>query len=174
VDFEKDSFVAWNTSFLDYTGFTENEMKSSKLKDLLTSGESPIPLSGERPGEALEYFTCVARRPLGANPAPGYVVRVGGSLGYVMLDAYDPSMAQFEQGREIGREEERGRIAQAFHKEVSSSLIAALFLIKTAKSELEEATQRHAEAVSKASDILAEATEKIAKAIDPSTAESSP
>jgi hypothetical protein len=33
-------------------------------------------------------------------------------------------------------------------------LIAALFLIETAKTELEEAAQRHAEAVSKASDIL--------------------
>ena len=174
LDFEKDFFVAWNSRFLDHTGFTENEMKSSKLEDLLKLGASPIPLFEERAGQAIEYITCVAKRPFGANPAPGYVVRAGGSLGYVMLDIYDKSTAQFEQGRDVGREEERNRIAQSFHQEVSSSLIAALFLIETAKSELEEAAQRHAEAVSKASDILTEATEKIAKVIDPSVPRNNP
>jgi len=166
VDFEKDSFVAWNSKFRDHTGFTENEIKSSKLEDLLTLGESPIPLFEQRAGQAIEYITCTAKRPYGADPAPGYVVRSGGRLGYVMLDVYDPSTAQFEQGRSVGREQERNRIAKAFDEEVSSSLIAALFLIETAKSELEEAAQRHAEAVSKASDILTEATEKIARVID--------
>jgi signal transduction histidine kinase len=166
LDFEKHSFVAWNSRFLDHTGFTENEMKSSRVEDLLTLGASPIPLFEEPVGQPVEYITCTARRPFGADPAPGYAVRSGERLGYVMLDLYDPSTSQFEQGRSVGREQERNRIAQAFHEEVSSSLIAALFLIETAKSELEEAAQRHAEAVSKASDILTEATEKIAKVID--------
>jgi hypothetical protein len=166
VDFEKDSFVAWNSRFRDHTGFTENDIKSSKLEDLLTLGESPIPLFEQRAGHAIEYITCTAKRPFGADPAPGYVVKSGGRLGYVMLDVYDPSTAQFEQGRSVGREQERNRIAKAFDEEVSSSLIAALFLIETAKSELEEAAQRHAEAVSKASEILTEATEKIARVID--------
>ena len=44
-------------------------------------------------------------------------------------------------------------------------MIAALFLIESAKSELEEAGSPHAETVSKASDILAETTEKIANVI---------
>jgi len=166
VDFEKDSFVAWNSRFRDHTGFTENDIKSFKLEDLLTLGESPIPLFEQRAGQAIEYITCTAKRPFGADPAPGYVVKSGGRLGYVMLDVYDPSTAQFEQGRSVGREQERNRIAKAFDEEVSSSLIAALFLIETAKSELEEAAQRHAEAVSKASEILTEATEKIARVID--------
>jgi hypothetical protein len=166
LDFEKDSFVAWNSRFREHTGFTENEMKSSKLEDLLTVGVSPIPLFEQRAGQAIEYVTCVAKRPFGADPAPGYVVRSGGRLGYVMLDVYDPSTAQFEQGRSVGREQERNRIAKAFDEEVSSSLIAALFLIETAQNELEEGARRHAETVSKASDILTEATEKIAKVID--------
>jgi hypothetical protein len=45
---------------------------------------------------------------------------------------------------------------------VSHRSIAALFLIQTAKSELEEAGAPQAEIVSKASDILTETTEKIA------------
>ena len=83
-----------------------------------------------------------------------------------MLDAFDSPAAQFEKGRNAGREEERNRIVRTFHEEVSSSMIAALFLIETAKSELEEAGLPQAEAVSKASGILAETTEKMAHVVE--------
>ena len=63
------------------------------------------------------------------------------------------------------REEEHNRVVKVFHEEVSSSIIAALFLIETAKSELEDAGLPQAEAVSKASDILTKTTEKIAHVI---------
>jgi signal transduction histidine kinase len=79
-----------------------------------------------------------------------------------MLDVFDSPSAQFEQGRKVGQEEERNRVVQAFHEEVSSSIIAALFLMETAKSELKEAGLPQAQAVSKAWDILTETTEKIA------------
>jgi signal transduction histidine kinase len=82
-----------------------------------------------------------------------------------MLDVFDSSSAQFEQGRNSGREEERNRIIKAFHEEVSFSVIAALFLIETVKSELEAAGSSQAEALSKASDILAETNKKIAHVI---------
>ena len=84
----------------------------------------------------------------------------------MMLDVFDSSSAQFEQGRNVGHEEERNRVIKAFHQEVSSSMIAALFLIETAKSELEEAGLPQADAVSKASDILAETTEKMAHVVE--------
>jgi len=61
-------------------------------------------------------------------------VKSDSKFGYVMLDLFDPSTATFEQGRSVGRQEERERIARAFHDEVSSSMIAALFLIETAKT----------------------------------------
>jgi hypothetical protein len=110
-------------------------------------------------------IACAARRPFGADPAPGFAVRSHGKIGYVMLDVFDASSAPFEQGRNVGREEERKRVIKTFHEEVSSSMIAALFLIETAKNELEEAGLPQAKAVSKASDILAETTEKIAQVI---------
>ena len=78
-----------------------------------------------------------------------------------MLDAFDLSSVQFEQGRLAGRQEERNRIVKAYHEEVSSSMIAALFLIEAAKSELQEAGLPQNEAVSKASESLTEATDKI-------------
>ena len=96
------------------------------------------------------------------TPHLGTSSGLAGKIGYVMLDVSDSASAQFEQGRIAGREEERNRIIKAYDEEVSSSMIAALFLIETAKSELEEAGLPQAEAVSKASDMLAETTEKIA------------
>jgi hypothetical protein len=164
VDFERHSFVAWNPRFLEHTGFSEDEMKTSRAEELLTFGESWFPLSDEK-GQTVEYIACAARRPFGADPAPGFAVRSHGKIGYVMLDVFDSSSAQFEQGRNAGQEEERNRVVKAFHEEVSSSMIAALFLIETVKSELEEAGLPQAEAVSKASDILAETTDKIAHVI---------
>ena len=164
VDFERHSFVAWNARFLEHTGFSKDEMKTSRAEELLTFGESWFPLSDEK-GQTVEYIACAARRPFGADPAPGLAVRSHGKIGYVMLDVFDSSSAQFEQGRNAGQEEERNRVVKAFHEEVSASMIAALFLIETVKSELEEAGLPQAEAVSKASDILAETTEKIAHVI---------
>jgi len=84
-----------------------------------------------------------------------------------MLDAFGASSAQFEQGRVLGREEERNRIIKAFHDEVSSSIVAALFLMDTARTELEQAGLPQAEAVAKVSNILTETTEKITDALSP-------
>ena len=165
VDFDRDSFVAWNSKFLEQTGFSEDEMKYSKPEELLDFGESWFPLSEEREGQTVEYIACAARRPFGADPAPGFAVKSQGKIAYLMLDVFDSSSGQFQQGRNIGREEERNRIVKTYHEEVSSSMIAALFLIEKAKSELEDAGLPQAEAVSKASDILAETTEKIAHVI---------
>jgi hypothetical protein len=142
------------------------QQASSRPEDLLTFGDSPLPLFEPREGQTVEYLTCTARRPFGADPAPGYVVKSDSKLGYVMLDLFDPATAEFEQGRSVGRQEEHERIARAFHGEVSSSMIAALFLVETAKSELDEANLPQAEAVSKASDILTEVTEKIVRVIE--------
>jgi hypothetical protein len=128
-------------------------------------GESWFALSNEADAQKVEYAACTVKRLLGAGPAPGFVVRSHEKIGYVMLDVFGSSSAQFEQGQTVGREEERNRIMKAFHEEVSSSIIAALFLIETAKNQLEEAGSPQAEVVSKASDILTETTEKIAKVL---------
>jgi hypothetical protein len=161
VNFERRTFVAWNPKFLERTGFTEDEMKSSKPEELLIFGESWSPLSEEKEDRPVEYIACSTRGVSGAGSAPGLVVRAQGKMGYVMLDVFGSS-AQFEQGRSAGQEEERNRIINAFHEEVSSPLIAALFLIQRAKNELEDTGLPQAESVSKASDILTETTEKIA------------
>jgi hypothetical protein len=165
VDFERRSFVAWNPKFLEQTGYSEDEIKSAELAELLLLENSWIPLSDNEGEGKVEFISCAVRRLFGADPAPGYVVRTAGKIGYVMLDLSEAPPAQFEKGRLAGREEERNRIIKAYHEEVASSMISALFLIETAKSELEEAELPQAEVVSKASEILTETTEKIAEVL---------
>lgn len=165
LDFEHRSFVAWNQTFLEQIGYSQEELKSAKLGEVLTLSESWFSLSDEREGQKVEYVSCAAKRPLSAGEVPGYVVRTQDKIGYVMLEVTDSPSAQFEQGRIVGREEEGNQIRAVFHKEVSSSIIAALFLIEMAKRELRKVESPQAEAVSKASDILTEATEKIAEVI---------
>jgi PAS domain-containing protein len=165
LDYERHSFVAWNSKFLELTGFSEDELKLSRFDELLTFGESWFSLSEKSEGQTVEYVACAARRPFGTDPAPGFAIRSHGKIGYLMLDAFDSPAAEFEKGRNAGHEEERNRVIRTFHEEISSSIIAALFLIETVKSELEDAGLPQAEALSKASDILAETTEKIANVI---------
>lgn len=160
VDFEHHSFVAWNSRFLERTGFPEEELKSSNLEDLLRFGETWLPLSAKEAEEPAEYVSCWGKLPSGADHVSGYAVRSHAKVGYVMLDVFDAA-AHVEQGRE----EERDRIMREFHDEVSSSMIAALFLMQTAKIELEDAGLPQAETVSKASDILTATTEKIVEVL---------
>jgi signal transduction histidine kinase len=86
-----------------------------------------------------------------------------------MVDVFDSPTAQFEQGRIAGRKEERNRVVQAFHEEVSSSIIAALFLVQGAKSELEDTRSPQAKPIAKAAEILTETTEKIADVLNGQT-----
>lgn len=107
IDFERHCFVAWNQRFLARTGNSAGEIESAKLEDLLKFSESWFPLSEEEQGRAVEYISCIAKRPFGADPSPGYVVRSQEKIGYVMLDISDSPSTQFEQGRVAGGEEER-------------------------------------------------------------------
>jgi hypothetical protein len=162
VNFERNAFVAWNPRFLERTGSSEDEIKSGKLQELLAFEESWLPLLDENQAVKVEFVSCAFRRSFGAEPIPGYIIRSQGKIGYVMLDVFASPSAQFEEGRIVGREEERNRIIKAYDEEISSSMIAALFLVETAKRELEEAGLPQAEDVSKASEVLSETTEKIA------------
>ena len=161
MDFKSHSFLAWNPRFLEQTGFSEDEVKLSKPEELFIFGDSWIPLSGKADGQRIEYAICTGKRTDGADSALGYAVRSQGRIGYLMIDGFASPSAQFEEGRE----EENTRIRKRFHEEVSSPMIAALFLIETAKIELEAAGLPQAEVVAKASDILTETTEKIALVI---------
>jgi hypothetical protein len=130
LNFEEGSFVAWNPKFLEQIGLSAEEIKTAQLEDVLTVGESWSPLPNDSHSQRAEYAGCAVKRPFGEPPLPGFIVRTHNKIGYLMLDVFNSSSVQFEQGRLFGREEERNRLNKAFHDEVSSSIVAALFLIE--------------------------------------------
>jgi hypothetical protein len=102
-------------NFLSETGFSEDELATSSLDELLTFGESWFSVS-EGNGQKVEYASCAARRPFDTDPATGFAVRSQRKIGYLMLNVFDSSATQFEQGRKAGREEERNRVIRTFHE----------------------------------------------------------
>ena len=84
-----------------------------------------------------------------------------------MLHDIEPTTSRkFEQGRLVGQEQERVRIVQMFHDEVSSGMLAALFKIQMAKEKLESANSPDVEPVAQASEMLSEAIEKMEEVLE--------
>jgi signal transduction histidine kinase len=84
-----------------------------------------------------------------------------------MLRDMEPTTStKFEQGRLVGQEQERIRIVQMFHDEVSSGMLAALFKIQMAKEKLESANSPDVEPVAQASEMLSEAIEKMEEVLE--------
>jgi signal transduction histidine kinase len=71
-----------------------------------------------------------------------------------------------ESARLAGHEEERARIVRMFHDEVSSTMLAVLFAIESAKDELKAQNLPQAETVAKASELLQEVGEKISEVLE--------
>ena len=162
VDFDRDCFIAWNVKFLERTGYSEEEIKILKPTELIALGDSKFPLSTGAGNPPAEFAACVVRRTLQPPAAPGHIVESSGSLAYLMLQPAESFIStDFEQGRLVGQEEERVRVVQMFHDEVSSPLIGSLFAIERARQELETQCLPQAEQVTQASSLLTEASEKI-------------
>ena len=54
-----------------------------------------------------------------------------------MVHDAESDSVEFEQGLFVGQQEERARIVKLFHDEVSSTMMAALFALESAKNALE-------------------------------------
>jgi signal transduction histidine kinase len=90
-----------------------------------------------------------------------------GRLSYLTLpEIAATGSVEFEQGRLVGQEEERARIAQEFHDEVSSEVLAAIFKIELAKEKLNSSESPQAEAISELSEVVSDTIEKIADILE--------
>jgi signal transduction histidine kinase len=167
ADFDQQQFIAWNKTFLERAGYSEERIKVLKPEQIIVLGDIRFPLPSGSDHPAAEFITCAVRTTLQPAAVPAHIVKAAGSLGYVML--HDPESlapAHFEQGRLVGQEQERARIVRMFHDEVSSTMIAALFAVESAKSMLESENAPQAEPVAKASELLSEAVDKISDVLE--------
>jgi hypothetical protein len=167
VDFDRRRFVAWNTKFLARTGYSEEEIKTLDPRKAILQGDSVFfpPDEGDDPTAELVAFA--VRVPGKTAAVPGNLVRSKGNLGYLMLSDIEPSAStKFEQGRLVGQEQERIRILQTFHDEVSSGLLGAVFKIQMAKEKLQSSQLSEAGPVTEASEMLSEAVEKMGDVLE--------
>lgn len=167
VDFDRQRFVAWNTRFLARTGYSEEEIKTLEPGKAILLGDSVFLPPDEGDNPTAEFIALAVRVPTKAAAVPGHLVRSKGNLGYLMLHDIEPTTStKFEQGRLVGQEQERVRIVQMFHDEVSSGMLGALFKIQLAKEKLESADLPEVEPVAQASELLSEAVEKIGEVLE--------
>jgi hypothetical protein len=167
VDFEHQRFVAWNTRFLARTGYSEEEIETLNPGKAILLGDSASLPPDEGNNPSAEFVALAVRVPTKAAAVAGHLVRSKGNFGYLMLLDTEPSTStKLEQGRLVGQEQERQRIVQTFHHEVSSGMLGALFRIELAKEKLESADLPEAEPVAQASELLSEAVEKIGEVLE--------
>jgi hypothetical protein len=167
ADFERQRFVAWNTRFLARTGYSEEEIKTLDLGKAILQGDSVLFPPDEGNNPSAEFVALAVRVPGETAAVPGHLVRSKGNLGYLMLSDIEPTAStKFKQGRLVGQEQERVRILQMFHDEVSSGILGALFTIQMAKERLESSHLSEAGPVAEASEMLSEAVEKMGDVLE--------
>jgi signal transduction histidine kinase len=166
VDSPGKRFVGWNKTFLKSTGFTEEELRGLEPEQIISESESAFSPADALDNPDVKFYPVAVRAAKEVAAVPGYLVKSSGDLGYLMLEELDPNVSTaFEQGRLVGKEQQRTRIAQLFHEELSSDLLAAIFKIHLAKQKLEASGSPDAQQVAEASEILSEAIDKMVDAL---------
>ena len=113
-----------------------------------------------------EFIACAVKTTSGSAALPAHVVKAAGRFGYLMVHDAESDSVEFEQGLFVGQQEERARIIKLFHDEVSSTMMAALFALESAKNALEAQNLPAIQALEKASELLSEAVEKTADVLE--------
>jgi PAS domain-containing protein len=166
VDFDRNRFVAWNNRFLSRTGYSEEEIKSIEPDKIVIESDTRFTNPSEGDNPSAEFVPVAVRTPKAAAAEPGHLVRSKHNLGYLMLNDGSTASQEFEQGRLVGKEQERMRIVQMFQEEISSGMLGAVFKMHQAKEKLNSIGSPEAAAVSEASQLLSEAIEKMGTVID--------
>jgi hypothetical protein len=153
------SFVAWNRAFLRLTGFSEDQLWDMNAKDCVILGD-PV---AEAPG----LVACVLRTEDGERFLTGQASIGDDGSVYVMPDLEDGTSDALEQGRIVGRQEERARIKGVFHEAATPAFSAAIVTLTEAKRRLKAKHAVEAEEFGKAMRLIVEASEKIVDSLEP-------
>ena len=164
TDLTKQRFVAWNTAFLEQTGFTESEITTLEVSRIVVVTDPAIFTPAES-AKKTGLIPCVVRGAPELGVLTGYLRRSKEGLTQVSLEpAESISGRDFQHGALVGQEKERVRIRQIFHQEISSPILAAIFAIATAREAAKTAAQ--SEPLQKASDLLTGTLEVMGAALE--------
>ena len=166
ADFNHQRFIAWNTTFLERAGYSEDRIKAIKPEEIIVLSDSRFPLPSDNSHLFAEFIACAVKTTSGSAALPAHIVKSAGRFGYLMVHDAESDSVEFEQGLFVGQQEERARIVKLFHDEVSSTMMAALFALESAKNTLEAQNLPAIQALEKASELLSEAVEKTADVLE--------
>jgi hypothetical protein len=147
------SFVAWNRTFLSLTGFSDDELCNLNAKDCITLGNPVV----DAPG----VVSCVVRTADAERFLTGHASIGDDGSVFIMPDLEDETSHAFEQGRIIGRQEERAKIKRIFYDAVSPELSAALLALAETEKELKARHAPEADELAKVRRLIDKAIEKI-------------
>jgi PAS domain-containing protein len=166
---ERETFIAWNESFRERTGYSAEQLRFARHKDLIAFSEPDpdLPKSSQEPTPGVQLIRCTTRCSGQEHFATGYAAQREDGFVLVMLDVIDPTTGAIHDARLFGREEERNRILKLFHDRVSPKLLAAVFEVVNAKEKLEAKGFEESKAVAKAADKLTETIDAVASVLDP-------
>jgi signal transduction histidine kinase len=166
ADFNHQRFIAWNTTFLERAGYSEDRIKAIKPEEIIVLSDSRFPLPSDNSHLFAEFIACAVKTTSGSAALPAHIVKSAGRFGYLMVHDAESDSVEFEQGLFVGQQEERARIVKLFHDEVSSTMMAALFALESAKNALEAQNLPAIQALERASELLSEAVEKTADVLE--------
>jgi PAS domain-containing protein len=131
ADLDEQQFLAWNRAFLERTGYSEEELRALPPAQVFSQSEQSF-FPEEAGGDPCANFYAIAVRTTKNETAwPGHLIKSINNLGYLTLEEPKPGLtAKFEQGRLVGQEQERARITQIFHEELTPSLLAVVFKLE--------------------------------------------
>jgi hypothetical protein len=166
---QRETFIAWNESFRERTGYSAEQLHFAHHKDLIVFSESDsdLPESSQELTPGVQLIRCTTRCSGQEHFATGYAAKRGDGFVLLMLDVINPATGAIQDARLFGREEERARIIKLFHDRVSPKLLAAVFEVVNAKEKLEAKGLDESKAVAKAADKLTETIDAVASVLDP-------
>jgi PAS domain-containing protein len=166
---KRETFIAWNESFQERTGYSAEHLHFAQHKDLVIFSEpdADLPEIAQEPTPGVQLIRCTTRCSGQEHFATGYAAKREDGFVLLMLDVIDPTTGAIQDVRLFGREEERNRILKLFHDRVSPKLLAAVFEVVNAKEKLEAKGLEESKAVAKAAEKLTETIDAVASVLDP-------
>ena len=149
--------LLWNKAFAQQAKLTETDLRDAEIS---VSTEASA-------NEKLALMPFALKISQSTKAFLGHAVMRDDGYLLMMLDLTpaDVLLKYFWQGRILGKEEEKQRLAQVVHDSFSPHLLAAFFLVHSIREHLEKRDSREAKQLAKVVDLLNESIQTLAAGV---------
>lgn len=149
--------LLWNKTFAQQAKLTEAELRDAEIS---VSGEA----SANEKHALIPFALKISQS---TQAFLGHAVKRDDGYLLMMLDLTpaDVLLKYFWQGRVLGKEEEKQRLAQVIHDSFSPHLLAAFFLIHGIREHLEQRHPGEAKQLAKVAELLNESIQTLAAGV---------